>query len=99
MAGDPNPPIDRDDLAVTLAVRQDLGPSHDDAVIGEFLERVGHSIDTRVDQRMAASHHQSARGPAPARSAALGFASIGVGIPSPRSFSATRTGTAAASSP
>lgn len=48
-------PISRDDLAVTLAVRNDLSPAHDDAVIGEFLERVGAQIDARVDDRVAAA--------------------------------------------
>lgn len=47
-------PISRDDLAVTLAVRNDLTPVHDEAVIGEFLERVGAQIDARVDERVAA---------------------------------------------
>ena len=42
-------PISADDMAVTLAVRDDLGPQYDDAVIGEFLERVGAQIDARVD--------------------------------------------------
>ena len=30
-------PITQDDLAISLAVRQDLGREHDQAVIGEFL--------------------------------------------------------------
>lgn len=45
-------PISRDDMAVTLAVRDDLGPQYDDAVIGEFLERVGAQIDARVSQQV-----------------------------------------------
>ncbi len=45
-------PITADDMAVTLAVRDDLGPQYDDAVIGEFLERVGAQIDARVDQQV-----------------------------------------------
>lgn len=81
MPSDQKPPIERDDLAVTLAVREDLGPAHDDAVIGEFLDRVGHSIDARVDDRMGASSRQASHQPAQNRSAALGFASIGMGIP------------------
>jgi len=51
----PNQPISAEDLAVTLAVREDLGLQHEPAVIGEFLDRVGASIDTRVDERLAAS--------------------------------------------
>ena len=76
-------PIDPDQLAVTMAVRKDLGPEHDPAVIGEFLDRVGAAIDARVDERLAAtkrlpglpSDHRPS-GPPP-----LAFASIGVGIP------------------
>ncbi len=45
-------PISADDMAVTLAVRDDLGPQYDDAVIGEFLERVGAQIDARVAQQV-----------------------------------------------
>jgi hypothetical protein len=51
----PNQPISAEDLAVTLAVREDLGLQHEPAVIGEFLDRVGASIDARVDERLAAS--------------------------------------------
>ncbi len=78
---DDQPPISRDDLAVTLAVRQDLGRGHDDAVIGEFLDRVGSSIDARVDQRVAAVPSAAPRRAAGPASQALGFASIGMGIP------------------
>lgn len=49
-----NSPISAEDLAVTLAVREDLGLQHEPAVIGEFLDRVGASIDARVDERLAA---------------------------------------------
>lgn len=45
-------PITADDMAVTLAVRDDLGPQYDDAVIAEFLERVGAQIDARVSQQV-----------------------------------------------
>lgn len=71
-----------DDLAVTLAVRGDLGPEHEPAVIGEFLDRVGDASDARVDERLAARKQLPAL---PAEqgngSAGLGFASIGMGIP------------------
>ena len=73
-------PITADDLAVTLAVRDDLGPGHEPAVIGEFLDRVGSAIDARVDAKLAAV--------APPRSAGghrsrpeLGFFSLVFGIP------------------
>jgi hypothetical protein len=75
-------PLNPDDVAVTLAVRKDLGPQHDEAVIGEFLDRVGAAIDERVDARLAAQRqpglpadrHRSA-------SNGLAFASLGIGIP------------------
>ena len=47
--------ISPDDVEVTLAVRKDLGPQHDAAVIAEFLDRVGDAIDARVDERVAAA--------------------------------------------
>lgn len=52
---DPHRTISPDDVAVTLAVRDDLGPQHDPAVIAEFLDRVGGAIDERVDARLASA--------------------------------------------
>jgi hypothetical protein len=80
-------PIGPDDLAVTLAVRNDLGAGHDEAVLAEFLDRVGAAIDARVDERLderLASRRAYPGLPADPRSrpsTALGFASIGMGIP------------------
>lgn len=70
--------ITADDVAVTLAVREDLGPQHDPAVIAEFLDRVGAAIDARVDARAAA-----ARGPErPADGGPpIAFFSLAFGIP------------------
>ncbi|MEO6205362.1 MAG: hypothetical protein ABIO67_08275 [Mycobacteriales bacterium] len=70
-------PITRDDLAVTLAVRNDLTPAHDDAVIGEFLARVGDQIDARVDERVAAVAKPSGKGDPDA----LPIVSLVMGIP------------------
>ena len=73
-------PVSADDLAVTLAVRQDLGPTADAAVIAEFLDRVGPAIDARVEQRLAAvPAAPSGRGAG--ASLALAMASMGMGIP------------------
>ena len=79
----PDRPISSDDLEVSLAVRRDLGPQHDAAVVGEFLDRVGAAIDERVDARLAAAKQLPGQrsdhrrpGPSP-----LAFASIGMGIP------------------
>ena len=78
----PERPVSDDDLSVTLAVRNELGPQHDSAVIGEFLDRVGDAIDARVDERLAA-RKQLPGLPADDGdgSNGLGFASIGMGIP------------------
>ena len=46
--------ITADDVAVSLAVREDLGPQHEAAVIAEFLDRVGDAIDQRVDAQVEA---------------------------------------------
>jgi hypothetical protein len=76
-------PVQPEDLAVTLAVRADLGAEHDAAVIGEFLDRVGGAIDARVDERLAA-RRQLPGLPAEhgdSRPHGLAFASIGMGIP------------------
>lgn len=66
--------VEPDDLAVTLRVRDDLGPQHDEAVVGEFLDRVGDAIDARVDERVAAAGTSSGR-------SALPYASLALGIP------------------
>ena len=76
------PPHHADDLAISLAVRQDLGREHDEAVIGEFLDRVGPAIDARVEQRLAApAQARAPRDQLDNVSSALAFGSLGVGIP------------------
>jgi hypothetical protein len=71
-------PVSADDLAVTLAVREDLGPEHEPAVVAEFLDRVGAAIDQRVDERVAAA----AQPPREERSGpSLAFFSLIFGIP------------------
>lgn len=69
--------ITADDVAVSLAVREDLGLQHEPAVIAEFLDRVGDAIDQRVDERVALRLAKiKDRGVSP-----LPFASLGIGIP------------------
>ena len=76
---DPHRTISPDDVAVTLAVRDDLGSQHDPAVIAEFLDRVGGAIDERVDARLAAAV------PGPERTSdggpPIAFFSLAFGIP------------------
>lgn len=75
---DPHRTISADDVAVTLAVRDDLGPQHDPAVIAEFLDRVGGAIDARVDERLAAARppERASEGGPP-----IAFFSLIFGIP------------------
>jgi hypothetical protein len=80
MREDRDRPIAADDLAISFAVRNDLGPERDDAVIDEFLDRVGQSIDARVDARLASQRVQPSK-QSSSGSSALAFASLGVGIP------------------
>ena len=70
-------PISGDDLAVTLAVREDLGPGSDPAVIAEFLDRVGSAIDQRVDERVALTKQPRESGGGPP----IAFFSLIFGIP------------------
>ena len=69
--------ISADDVAVTLAVRDDLGPAHEAAVIAEFLDRVGTAIDERVDAKMAAGRQTETHRSGPS----LAFFSLIFGIP------------------
>lgn len=70
--------ITPDDVAVTLAVREELGPQHEPAVIAEFLDRVGSAIDARVDERLAAGR---ASGPEKESGPPIAFFSLVFGIP------------------
>jgi hypothetical protein len=76
----PNEPlgITADDVAVSLAVREDLGASHEPAVIAEFLDRVGAAIDERVDARVA---EQTPRQTPSRDFPLLPVISLGIGIP------------------
>lgn len=69
--------ITADDVAVTLAVRRDLGDANEAAVIAEFLDRVGRTIDERVDARVAAQSKPRKS----AHSHQLPFFSLVFGIP------------------
>ena len=70
--------LSAEDVAVSLAVRSDLGAEHEPAVIAEFLDRVGSAIDDRVDARLA-ERKQGAR--VAGSRLALPLASLVLGIP------------------
>jgi hypothetical protein len=46
-------PVAKQELAVTLAAREELGPAHDNELIAGFLERIDREIDRKVDERIA----------------------------------------------
>lgn len=78
-------PVTADDLAVTLAVRDDLGPGNEAAVLAEFLDRVGPAIDARAgavaDARLAGRRAASPPDGVDFRGTILAGASIVAGIP------------------
>jgi hypothetical protein len=76
--GDSVMPIHADEVAGVLAARRTLGPEAEDAVIASFLDRVGRTIDERVDRRMA---EHSPRHSSVDNALWLGLGSIGLGIP------------------
>lgn len=44
--------LPRDEVSVAIEARRELGQELEPQVIDGFLERVGHAIDERVDQRL-----------------------------------------------
>jgi hypothetical protein len=44
--------VPREELSVAIEARRELGQELEPQVIDSFLERVGHVIDERVDQRL-----------------------------------------------
>jgi hypothetical protein len=44
--------LPRDDVTAAIEARRELGQELEPQVIDGFLERVGHAIDERVDQRL-----------------------------------------------
>jgi hypothetical protein len=55
-------PVAKQELAVTLAAREELGPAHDDELIAGFLERIDREIDRKVEERVAARTPAKRRG-------------------------------------
>lgn len=64
--------IDPDELAGAVSARREFGPDAEQAVITAFLERTGHAIDARVDQRVAQHRVAGAWGGYPGRDSGPG---------------------------
>ncbi len=59
-------PDERDEISVSVAAHQQLGPDYDKAVAEGLVERIGEEIDKRVEARVRETAGQSPA-PAPAR--------------------------------
>ena len=74
--------IGRDDVEALLAVRRELGPSYDAALVDSFAERIERTVAERVDaqlsDRRAAESAVVQGGP---RQLALGIVSLVAAIP------------------
>ncbi|WP_181871473.1 hypothetical protein [Sphaerisporangium album] len=85
----------RDELRATVEARRDLGPEYENVLIESFLEKLDHTIETRVRAEVAAQHgHQEyapppgGAHPAPGRPSkqadptiAIALGSLGIGVP------------------
>ena len=71
--------VQRDDLAAALGARRELGPDSEREVVEAFLDRVGTSIDARVEQRRAEQRREK-RSPGGRGSIPLALGSTGIGI-------------------
>jgi hypothetical protein len=60
-------PDERDEISVSVAARQELGPDYDKAVAEGLVERIGEEIDKRVDARVQTVARQSTPAEVPAR--------------------------------
>ncbi|MGW2219754.1 hypothetical protein ACWCSD_32615 [Nonomuraea sp. NPDC001684] len=45
--------LPNDELRAAVAARRELGPDYEQALVDSFLERVGHEIDRKVEERLA----------------------------------------------
>jgi hypothetical protein len=45
--------IQRDDVAATLAARRELGGDYEEALADALVERIGNTIDERIDAKLA----------------------------------------------
>ena len=49
----------RQELEATLAARRELGPGHDDELIGGFLDRIDREIERRVQEKLAEQRNRT----------------------------------------
>ncbi|TWP49013.1 hypothetical protein FKR81_25375 [Lentzea tibetensis] len=75
--------VPADEVAGTLAARRELGPDSEDAVIAAFLDRAGHAIDRRVEERLTVAPVERADDDRASRKDAMKVAlgSIALGFP------------------
>jgi len=57
-------PDERDEIAASVAAREELGPDYDKAVAEGLVERIGEEIDKRVDARVRAASKHTPESPA-----------------------------------
>ncbi len=74
--------IPPDELEAALAARRELGPDREAEVVDAFVERVGRSIDRRVDERLVEQRgSRSVSRPEKDRQFAMAIVSLVAGIP------------------
>ena len=74
------PELQRDDLAATIAARRELGDDAERELVESFLDRVGATIDARVDARLEQDARHRRPAPANRGSVPLALGSMGIGI-------------------
>jgi hypothetical protein len=66
-------PDERNEIGVSVAAHQELGPDYDKAVAEGLVERIGEEIDRRVDARLRTAERQAPPPAAPARRGGFGM--------------------------
>jgi hypothetical protein len=66
-------PDERNEISVSVAAHQELGPSYDKAVAEGLVERIGEEIDKRVDARLRTAAVPSPPAAPPARRGGFGM--------------------------